>query len=86
MCVYIYIYVYICIHAYVYIYIYIYIYNYRYLSIYIYIYVDICRNSRRAHSARLGDGHSGQRLAIGMVAIFCPFGLFCEIDVSLPSL
>ena len=21
-----------------------------------------------------------------IVAIFCPFGLFCEVDVSLPSL
>ena len=49
---------------------------------YIHIYMALLRPSRRV-ARRPGRGFLSR---LGMVAIFCPFGLFCEIGVSLLSL
>ena len=93
---YIYIYIYIHIHTRAYIYIYICIYIYIYVDLYTYIHmhthirihmcVRIWRSEHRIGVGRAApaDGFAGERLLV--VAIFYPFGQFCEIDISLLSL
>ena len=59
-----------------------------YVPIYIYIYIYIYTYMVRAAEpyGKTSFGFLAASGKVNMVAIFCPFGLLCEIGISLLSL